>query len=98
MGGPILLACNIEAAKAVGEADKLTPAKLVAQSMAKEAASHCTRESERAAVYLATMQAETVTAAILKANAEAAVAVREPPAVIVCSSGSRHPCGTPLKR
>jgi hypothetical protein len=93
-----LLDCNIEAAQAIGEADRLSPAKLAAESMAKEAASRCTGEALRAVFYLAPKQGEAVRAAILKANAEAAIGVRKPPPVIVCSSGSKHPCGTPLKR
>jgi hypothetical protein len=90
-----LLDCNVAAAKAVGEADKLTPPAILGDSMAKTAAARCSREAAMAAPLLSPSQMQALQAHILKANAEVALTVRLPPKSIVCAS---HPCGLKLAR
>lgn len=89
--------CNRDAAREIGEADRTTPAKLVAEHMAKEAAARCAVEIEALARVVSPKQAKAAKAAILRVNAEVAIGARKGPEVIVCSTGSAHPCGTPLR-
>jgi hypothetical protein len=91
-----LLWCSRNAAKAVGEADKVTPAMLVGESMGREALARCPDKLKFAMRVLTEQQFTDVSAQMVRLNAEVALDVRREPRVIVCAN--LHPCGTPLKR
>jgi hypothetical protein len=69
----VWLDCNLEVVKAVGKADRLTPAAVVAESMARAAAAKCVPLARSAARVLSPEQVKAITAQILKANAEVAL-------------------------